>query len=74
MSISFQCPHCSKNLKAPESAAGRSSNCPRCGSMVTCPEPVYEAEVVVTKPGPAHLPKVDPYADLDDGTPYAIAD
>jgi phage FluMu protein Com len=50
MSISFQCPQCDKKLKAPDSAAGRSSNCPRCHAVVTCPEPIFEAEVVVTKP------------------------
>jgi hypothetical protein len=46
MPISFQCPYCGMNLKAPESAAGKSSACPRCEATVTCPEPVYDAEVL----------------------------
>jgi predicted RNA-binding Zn-ribbon protein involved in translation (DUF1610 family) len=74
MSISFQCPQCDKKLKAPDTAAGRSSNCPRCNAVVTCPEPVFEAEVVVTKPRAAAPSGFDPFADLDDGNPYAMAD
>ena len=46
MPISFQCPNCGKKLKAPESAVGKSSAYPRCNTMVTCPAPVYDAEVV----------------------------
>ena len=38
------------------------------------PEPVYEAEVVVTNPGSATPPAFNPYEDLDDGTPYAVVD
>ena len=53
---------------------GKSSRCPRCNTVVTCPEPVYEAEVVVTNPGSATPPAFNPYDDLDDGTPYAVAD
>jgi hypothetical protein len=59
--------------------------------MVTCPEPVYEAEVVLVspmkppvqqstprnspaRPSPAPTPPaVNPYADLDDDQPYALA-
>ena len=37
MSIAFQCPHCGKKLKAPDSAASKSSKCPGCGETVTCP-------------------------------------
>jgi hypothetical protein len=37
-------------LRAPDVAAGQSSPCPGCGTMVTCPEPVYEAEVVLVTP------------------------
>jgi hypothetical protein len=33
-------------LKAPESAVGKSSACPRCETQVTCPEPIYDAEVI----------------------------
>jgi predicted RNA-binding Zn-ribbon protein involved in translation (DUF1610 family) len=70
MPISFQCPQCGKKLKAPDEAAGKSSKCPGCGGAVTCPEPIYDAEVLDAseKPSSAH----DPYADLDDDKPYGV--
>ncbi len=46
MPISFSCHQCGRNLKAPESAAGKSSKCPGCGATVTCPEAVYDAELL----------------------------
>jgi hypothetical protein len=74
MPISFSCGQCGKRLKAPDSAAGKTSKCPGCGAPVTCPEPVYEAEPVEPqKPDvPEILDDVDPYRDLDDGTPYQV--
>ncbi len=48
MPISFSCPNCGMKLQAPESAAGKTSACPRCETNVTCPEPVYDAELVDT--------------------------
>jgi predicted RNA-binding Zn-ribbon protein involved in translation (DUF1610 family) len=68
MPISFSCPRCGKNLKAPDNAAGKSSKCPGCGSPVTCPEPVYDAELVEPASGGP-----DPYADLDEDKPYGLA-
>jgi hypothetical protein len=68
MPISFSCPRCGKNLKAPDNAAGKSSKCPGCGSPVTCPEPVYDAELVDPAAGGP-----DPYADLDSDKPYGMA-
>lgn len=38
MAIKFSC-KCGKHLKAPESAAGRRSRCPRCGDPVVVPSP-----------------------------------
>ena len=67
MSISFSCSQCGKKLKAPESAAGKSSKCPGCGATVTCPEPVYDAELIES-PG-----VIDPYADLETDKPYQVA-
>jgi predicted RNA-binding Zn-ribbon protein involved in translation (DUF1610 family) len=74
MPISFRCQHCGKKLKAPDSAAGKSSKCPGCGSIVTCPEPVYEAEVVEMTMEPEQPPGLSPFADLDDDKPYAVVD
>jgi predicted RNA-binding Zn-ribbon protein involved in translation (DUF1610 family) len=72
MPISFSCPRCGKKLKAPDDAAGKSSKCPQCGSPVTCPEPVYDAELVET---PAAMPGgVDPYGDLDSEQPYGMVE
>jgi hypothetical protein len=68
MPISFSCPRCGKNLKAPDNAAGKTSKCPGCGSPVTCPEPIYDAELIDAPPG-----GVDPYADMDADKPYGLA-
>ena len=69
MAISFSCPQCGKKLKAPVHAAGKTSKCPGCGSPVTCPEPIYEAELVEPSPGGGS----NPYDDLDDGGAYGVA-
>jgi predicted RNA-binding Zn-ribbon protein involved in translation (DUF1610 family) len=75
MPISFKCPQCGKKLKAPESAAGKSSTCPGCGGTVTCPEPIYDAEVVeMALEQPEKSALVDPYGDLDESTPYGVVD
>lgn len=73
MSISFQCPRCGKKLKAPDSAAGRSSSCPGCGGTVTCPEPDDDGEVVEMQLTPAKPKGFDPFADMDDDKPYGVA-
>lgn len=73
MSISFQCPRCGKKLKAPDAAAGKSSKCPGCGGTVTCPEPVYDAEVVEMDVAPEKPSGFNPFADLDDDKPYGVA-
>jgi predicted RNA-binding Zn-ribbon protein involved in translation (DUF1610 family) len=73
MSISFQCPRCGKKLKAPDAAAGKSSKCPGCGGTVTCPEPVYDAEVVDMDLAPEKPSGFNPFADLDDDKPYGVA-
>jgi hypothetical protein len=66
--ISFQCPQCGKKLKAPDDAAGKSSRCPGCGSPVTCPEAIYDAELVDAPPD-----GFNPFGDLADDQPYAVA-
>jgi predicted RNA-binding Zn-ribbon protein involved in translation (DUF1610 family) len=50
MPISFSCPQCGRSLKAPDQAAGKSSKCPGCGSPVTCPEAIYDAELLSVTP------------------------
>ena len=73
MSISFQCPQCDKKLKAPDSAAGRSSNCPRCNAVVTCPEPDDDGEVFEMQLTPVKPKGIDPFGEVDDGKPYGVA-
>jgi predicted RNA-binding Zn-ribbon protein involved in translation (DUF1610 family) len=73
MSISFQCTQCGRKLKAPDNAAGRTSKCPGCGAVVVCPQlPQDDAgvvEMIIDEPA-----AVDPYSDVDDGTPYGVAE
>jgi predicted RNA-binding Zn-ribbon protein involved in translation (DUF1610 family) len=73
MPISFQCSRCGKKLKAPDSAAGKTSTCPGCGGTVTCPEPLYDAEVVEMGPPSPKPSGFDPFADLDDDKPYPVS-
>ena len=73
MPISFQCPNCGKKLRAPESAVGKSSKCPGCRDMVTCPEPVYDAEVVEAGVKPENPSGFNPFGDFDDDNPYGLA-
>jgi predicted RNA-binding Zn-ribbon protein involved in translation (DUF1610 family) len=73
--ITFYCSHCQKMLRAPESAAGKTSPCPRCGNMAKCPELVYEAEVVLISPGKppaAQQPPKVPVAKIVSQPPPAV--
>jgi predicted RNA-binding Zn-ribbon protein involved in translation (DUF1610 family) len=72
MAISFQCPQCGKKLKAPDSAAGKSSTCPGCRGTVTCPEPDDAAEVVEMELAPQNPKGFDPYGEMDDDKPYGV--
>jgi predicted RNA-binding Zn-ribbon protein involved in translation (DUF1610 family) len=75
MSITFICPHCQKKLRAPESAAGKTSPCPHCGHMAKCPELVCEAEVVLVSPGrspAAEQPPKVPVARIVSQSPQAV--
>jgi predicted RNA-binding Zn-ribbon protein involved in translation (DUF1610 family) len=74
MAISFRCPHCGKKLKAPDNAVGKSSTCPGCGNQVTCPEPVYDAEVVEMTMEPEEAPGFSPFADLDEDKAYGMVE
>jgi hypothetical protein len=74
MSISFQCPRCGKKLKAPDSAAGKSSSCPGCGGTVTCPVPGDEGEVVEMQLSPAKPKGFDPFADMESDKPYGVTE
>jgi predicted RNA-binding Zn-ribbon protein involved in translation (DUF1610 family) len=73
MAISFKCSNCGKKLKAPESAAGKSSTCPGCGNLVTCPAAAVEAGVVEMTIEPEKPAGVDPFVDLDGDQPYTMA-
>ncbi len=67
MPISFECPQCGKKLRAPDQSVGKSSKCPGCGAIVTCPEPIYDAEVIdVSEALPSDI--------LDNDKPYSLVD
>jgi hypothetical protein len=40
----FLCPHCGKQLKAPEHAAGRIISCPKCSQSLVIPPPIQTTE------------------------------
>jgi hypothetical protein len=75
MAISFECRECGKKLKAPDAAAGKSSKCPGCGAMITCPNPASAANQA-SRPAPPAKPAKPPaealFENLDDGTPYGL--
>jgi predicted RNA-binding Zn-ribbon protein involved in translation (DUF1610 family) len=70
MPISFSCHQCGRSLKAPESAAGKSTKCPGCGATVTCPDAVYDAELLGAPSSGAAAYGV---ADRDLDGAYAMA-
>lgn len=45
MSITFQCEHCHKEIKAPDEAAGKRGKCPFCGQSSYIPAPVSEDDL-----------------------------
>lgn len=45
MAIEVTCTSCGKTLNAKDSAAGRQAKCPDCGSLISIPEPIYDAVV-----------------------------
>src|SRR5689334_12778347 len=67
--IRIQCTQCGAKLKAPDEAAGKTTNCPKCGTRISIPEPVYDAEPVDTS-------KPEPPADAYDlaSDPYGLAE
>jgi len=46
MPIEVACGKCGAKLRAPDHAVGHSAKCPTCGSQITVPSPVVEAELV----------------------------
>lgn len=53
MSITFQCEHCHKEIKAPDEAGGKRGKCPFCHQSTYVPSPVSEDEIL-------------PLADVDE--------
>lgn len=51
--IDFQCPHCARHLKVPESYLGSSGNCAHCGAPVTiwvAPPSLHEEQIKPQQP------------------------
>ncbi len=59
--IHVTCPNCGAKLKAPDEAVGRKTTCLKCWTVLTVPEPVYDAEAI---PDPVSAP--DDVYGLDD--------
>ena len=64
--IHVQCPSCGVKLKSPDSAAGKKTKCPKCGTPITVPEPVLDAEVVSDSVPDDDYETDDPYGLADD--------
>ncbi|HEV3165434.1 MAG TPA: hypothetical protein VGZ22_15515 [Isosphaeraceae bacterium] len=67
--IRIQCSQCGTKLKAPDDAAGKTTNCPKCGTKITIQEPVYDAEALPDSGGP---PPSDAYDLATD--PYGLSE
>lgn len=50
MSITFTCEHCRKQVKAPDTAAGKRGKCPYCGQSCYIPAPVDQDDVLPLAP------------------------
>jgi len=50
MTITFSCEHCRKEVKAPDSAAGKRGKCPYCGQSNYVPAPVDENDILPLAP------------------------
>lgn len=63
MAIFVACSTCGSKLKAPDSAAGRKTKCPKCGTAVIVPSSVQKApEPVRAEPLPQPVRRVEPPA------------
>ena len=67
MPIHFQCVSCGKQMKAPDSAAGKLGRCPSCGTRQQVPQAGILDAVPVADPEPA-------FARVVEDTEYAVAD
>jgi phage FluMu protein Com len=70
--IKIRCPKCQKALKAPESQAGKRAKCPGCGTIISIPEIVHEAEEVPEEPALPPTPNMQSL--LDEEQEYRLAE
>ncbi|QDV54550.1 M48 family metalloprotease [Rosistilla oblonga] len=64
--VRFPCPQCSKQLRAPSAAAGRSAKCNKCGTALKVPPPSNPQR---TQPKPSDAARRQPLtADLGDSS------
>jgi hypothetical protein len=73
MPLQFTCPECHERLKAPNEAAGRSIQCPRCQATIQVPQTIYEAEPVSAAPGGGSAEE-KPQSAAEVGTDPLVAD
>jgi hypothetical protein len=74
--IKIICPTCQKQLKAPASHAGKRAKCPGCGTIMSIPEIIHEAEEVPEEPLPPPPPPLTPNLQslFDEEQEYRIAE
>lgn len=65
MTIEVTCTACGKTLSAKDSSAGKQAKCPDCGSLISIPEPIYDALEDPATPG-VFDPVEDSQAAADD--------
>ena len=74
--LKFECPKCSKRLKAPEKLVGKKLSCPHCGASILVPGVVKTAVMEddwleLDKPTITKKPIIDDDSNIDDSTPAA---
>lgn len=76
-SISFECPHCHKTIKAPASSAGTDNVCPSCRGLLRVPEisvgTLIPDPPIVARPPAKNDPGPDPFHASDMMRPVLLA-
>ena len=63
MAIQFACPKCGRQLRVPDSAVGKQSQCPKCENICEVSELYSKVPEPTQTPTPTVNPTPNPYAD-----------
>jgi DNA-directed RNA polymerase subunit RPC12/RpoP len=74
MSIAVVCPSCRQKLRAPDTAAGRNTKCPKCGSAIVVQAPSHD-HIQPPQPPPLRQPisSAQPAPKLPISSPKAVS-